>query len=422
MSLATGQLVLDRYVVDGFLSEGGMGSVYRGHHARLDRPVVLKVVTSDGSSDLLARFEREAMLMARVRHPNVVGILDYGVLPDGRPCIAMELAEGTDLGRVLKAGGPLPWREAVPILDGVLAGLAAIHQAGVLHRDLKPANVVVPDAPPVTPRLIDFGIACPTERRGDALTRTGTVLGTPAYMPPEQLLGYALDARTDLYAAALLAYELLTGDLPFPPGSVRDVMRRLSEPCPPPVAPAGRPPLPPGLVALLAAMLEREPERRPATANDARRRLRERPSPVPPATTPAPVAPSSTPGSAPGSTAPSGCLVFVAAVPRARLGMPDERRWLAGLAGDDGRGFVFRGEWWVVLFDGLDGAPGPRAAALEVQLLRRYGPATRTAWRLLERAPELTAAHLAGAARLPAELSALLDAAHAPDREPGGAR
>ena len=142
MSLSAGEIVLGRYEIDGFLSAGGMGSVYRAHHRTLGLPVVVKIVSFEGEADVRARFEREAMLMARVRHPCVVRILDYGILDDQRPCIAMELAEGQDLSNLIREKGALPWREALRIVDGVAAGLTALHGAGVLHRDLKPANVV----------------------------------------------------------------------------------------------------------------------------------------------------------------------------------------------------------------------------------------------------------------------------------------
>jgi serine/threonine-protein kinase len=273
MLLEPGQIVLDRYVVERLLGEGGMGQVYLGRHARLGLPVALKVLTDRSIPDLASRFEREAMLMARVRHPNVVGILDFGLLADGSPCIAMEFVEGESLSDRLKNGGAIPWPQAQQLMLGILAGLEAMHAAGVLHRDLKPSNILILPGRTEMAKLIDFGIAQPTGMDAARLTRTGMVVGTPAYMPPEQILCYPLDERTDVYAAGLILWEMLAGRLPFDVNDVSAVMRRLIEPFPDPDCPANLPPLPAALVTVLASALAAEADSRPANARDFAERL-----------------------------------------------------------------------------------------------------------------------------------------------------
>ena len=230
MTLQTGERVLGRYIVDGILGRGGMGEVYKGHHDRLGLPVALKILT-DRSSELEKRFEREARLMARVRHPNIVAIMDFGTTDGGFPCIAMEFIEGEDLSHQLKRRQAMPWPRANQIFAGIVAGLGAMHAAEVLHRDLKPGNIVVAPGPPEVVRIIDFGIARPTGGGHETqLTNTGMVVGTPAYMSPEQMLGVPLDARSDLYSAGLIWFELLTGRGPSAGKSVADMLRRLQEP------------------------------------------------------------------------------------------------------------------------------------------------------------------------------------------------
>ncbi len=273
MTLEIGERVLDRYIVEGVLGRGGMGEVHRGRHERLGLVVALKILTNT-SADLEKRFEREAQLMARVRHPNIVAILDFGQTGKGLPVIAMEFIDGEELGARLRRLRVLPWPSAVHIVRGVLAGLAAMHAANVLHRDLKPANIVIAPGTPELVKIIDFGIARPTEgNAGTQLTSAGAVIGTPAYMAPEQLLGYAIDARADLYAAGLMLFELLTGGLPHagPAKSGQDmsgVLRRLQQPPPAAVAPNHMPQVPRSLQVLLAAALATDPALRPPTAAD----------------------------------------------------------------------------------------------------------------------------------------------------------
>ena len=142
MALSTGDRALGRYTVGDLLGEGGMGQVWRGEHADLGMPVALKVLLGEKDSVALGRFKREAQLMAKVRHPNVVSVLDYGALDDGSPCIVMEFVRGESLEVRIAAGVPR-WSDALETFRGILRGLGAIHAEGLVHRDLKPSNVVI---------------------------------------------------------------------------------------------------------------------------------------------------------------------------------------------------------------------------------------------------------------------------------------
>ena len=266
MGLKAGDSVLGRYEVVDVLGRGGMGEVHRGRHKLLGHTVALKVLT-DTSPDTEKRFLREAKLMALVRSPYIVTILDFGHTADNEPCIAMEFIEGEELRVRLRRTGAMPWPDAVALVRDIAHGLQALHSVDVLHRDLKPANVVVAPGPPQMAKIIDFGIARPTGD-GDAtrLTSTGALVGTPAYMAPEQLLGMALDARSDLYAVGLILHELLTGQLPFPGGDMAAVIRRLQSPPPRAEAPEGRPPIPLQLQELILQCLAADPNARPNSA------------------------------------------------------------------------------------------------------------------------------------------------------------
>ena len=273
MSLREGELILGRYRIESVLGRGGMGEVYRARHDRLGMAVAVKILT-EVNDDMVRRFEREATLMARVRHPNVVAIADFGQTAAGLPCIVMEFIKGEDLGARMKRRGALPWRESLFVIRGILSGLDALHAAQVLHRDLKPDNVVIAPGEPEVVKLIDFGIAKPTGGgNGTRLTSTGSVVGTPAYMAPEQLLGYDLDVRSDIYTAGMILFELLTGTLPGEGHDMAGVLRRLKTDPVPPQAPADHPEVPQLLSDIVVAMLQGAPDRRPATVRELMARL-----------------------------------------------------------------------------------------------------------------------------------------------------
>ncbi|RMG13265.1 MAG: serine/threonine protein kinase, partial [Planctomycetota bacterium] len=199
------------------LGSGGMGTVYEGYDRVLQRRVAVKVVRPDklGSAAharYLARFEREARAMARVRHPSCVAIFDVGRGPEGEPYLVMELVEGESLAARLAREGPQDPRRVARWGKALAEGLAACHEAEVVHRDVKPANVLL-DAHGL-PHLTDFGIALDREAL-TKLTASMAALGTLGYLPPEQAGGREVDARADVYALGATLYEALTGRLPF---------------------------------------------------------------------------------------------------------------------------------------------------------------------------------------------------------------
>jgi GAF domain-containing protein len=264
----------NKYRIEQLLGRGGMGAVYRARDMRLDRLVALKVVRAELLGDLEARrrFRREAQIVARLQHPSIVAVYDYGTFPDGGAYLVMELVRGEDLRHVLQREGRLDSAESMQILTAVCAAIGAAHREGVLHRDLKPENILLPggEAPA---KVLDFGVAKlvldspPTENDGSpseaptALTAAGMIIGTPAYMAPEQFHAVEADARTDVFSLGVVAYEMLSGELPFGRGTLADVVLAQAR---------GVPPMPPTLIAPAAerairAALDADPDRRPAT-------------------------------------------------------------------------------------------------------------------------------------------------------------
>lgn len=220
VQLATGS-TLGRYRIDAVLGAGGMGVVYKAHDTELERDVALKVVAAGADPDLVARMRREARAASALSHPNAATVFDVGEV-EGRPYIVMELIEGRSL-RDLVADDTVSLESKLDALAQIGRALGAAHERGLVHRDVKPDNAMV-RADGVT-KLLDFGIAkkavgaidpsAPTEPNAGALTKTGTSIGSPAYMAPEQIRGKAVDGRTDQFAWAVTAFELLTGELPW---------------------------------------------------------------------------------------------------------------------------------------------------------------------------------------------------------------
>lgn len=270
--LATGERFAGRYRIVSTLGAGGMGAVYEVERLTDGARLALKVVVGEVSGSGAARFAREAEIGARVRHPNLVPILDVGTSV-GVPFLVMELALGGSLETERARFGDVEW--ALSMLRQIAAGLAALHDAGVVHRDLKPANVLLSDG---TAKISDFGISgfwsggLPVDVSADTvaadraaqpsnLTATGVVMGTPLYMAPEAVGGRReIDAAADVFALGLLAYELLTGRSPFAKPPFLVVLA--GEPLPPP-APIDDARVPRAVRAAIAECLAEEPERRP---------------------------------------------------------------------------------------------------------------------------------------------------------------
>ncbi|MEE8134870.1 MAG: serine/threonine-protein kinase, partial [Gemmatimonadales bacterium] len=230
-----GSIIGGNYHIGKKLGEGGMGAVYLGEHVKMGRKSAIKVMTQAmaNNPEAIARFNREATNAARINHPNVCAIYDFGETPDGTIFLAMEFIEGETLGDLLAAaGGPLPLDRAANILDQTADALRAAHDLGIVHRDLKPDNIMIAKSRGKDlVKVVDFGIAkAMGGDEGQKVTKTGLVIGTPEYMSPEQLSGDVLDGRSDVYSLALVFFRVITGTLPFPAESAQETMiKRLTD-------------------------------------------------------------------------------------------------------------------------------------------------------------------------------------------------
>lgn len=266
-----GEVLAERYRITRLLGSGGMGAVYRAEHVHMRKAVALKVLHREMTvmSEVVARFEREAVAAARIEHPNVAAALDFGRLEDGAFYLVLEFIEGRSLSAALDTEGPFPPLRAVHIARQVAEALAAAHDAGVVHRDLKPDNIMLleRDGDPDFAKVLDFGIAKLRTEEADgqkALTQIGSVFGTPEYMSPEQAKGEPVDARSDLYALGMILYEMLAGQTAFASGELIAVLaKHMTEP--PPPLPSH---VPGALRDLILRLLRKEPAARVQTARE----------------------------------------------------------------------------------------------------------------------------------------------------------
>jgi serine/threonine protein kinase len=272
--------VVEQYKVESVIGSGAMGIVYRGVHQVIGKPVAIKVLRTDFADDpeMVQRLLREARSVNAIRHPAIVDIFGFGTLPrTEQPYIVMDLLDGQPLDEYLKARAPLKPREAAAFIDELLSALSAAHTVGVIHRDLKPGNIFVESKPDGKKgiKVIDFGLAKKADRAGGSVapTNPGTLLGTPAFMAPEQVLGTKVVPATDLYAVGGILYQMLTNHLPHEAPSAIEVLsqKMAHDPISPKQWQNG---LDDELDGWVMNLLRREPERRMASADEARRALR----------------------------------------------------------------------------------------------------------------------------------------------------
>ena len=271
-----GHVLADRYHILKRIGEGGMGRVYLGEHVKMNRQCAIKVMSQTlvNDAESAARFAREASNAARIIHPNVAAVFDYGE-SEGVIYLVMEFVDGEPLARILKREAPLALERAIDIASQIADGLGAAHELGIVHRDLKPDNILITrtKAGREIAKVVDFGIAkAIQESEGEGLTRTGHVIGTPEFMSPEQLLGDPIDARSDLYALGCILHLMLTAAPPlFAPTREQMIKRRLAEEAP--TVDELNAAMPDSIVNIVARLLTRSPNDRYSSAAEVRAAL-----------------------------------------------------------------------------------------------------------------------------------------------------
>ncbi|HET6583385.1 MAG TPA: protein kinase, partial [Nannocystaceae bacterium] len=265
-----GSVFAERYRIEAMLGEGGMGTVYRAHHMGLDCAVAVKLLHPALTADdvVARRFDREAVALSKLDHPNCLRVLDAGTSPSGAKYIVMPLLDGQELRALIT--GPLPLPRAVELTSQILRGLEHAHRRGLIHRDLKPENVLVvrDDDGKEVAKLVDFGIVklLMEDANVEPLTRAGLVFGTPRYMSPEQVTGGKITERTDLYAVGVMLFEMLTGNAPFDADDAGMIMRMqiLGD------VPELPPHVPATIAEIVRRLLEKSPSDRFASARETR--------------------------------------------------------------------------------------------------------------------------------------------------------
>ncbi len=277
-----GTTFADQYEILGLLGAGGMGAVYKARQVSLDRTVAVKVMhhSSVLPASSLSRFQREAAVLERLSHPNIVNFFQFGVTPEGIPYVVLEYLDGKDLGAHLKVSKSLDFEDCWKLFDQILDAMAAAHADGVVHRDLKPGNIIVIGAPDTVRdgkvKILDFGLARLLDdgSEGQKVTKPGALLGTPLYMSPEQATGKAATAQSDIYAIGCIFYECLTGRAPFVGESFYTVMMQHIAEEPPSMLKSDGTPLDPSVEKLVLKAICKDPADRYASAAEFQQALR----------------------------------------------------------------------------------------------------------------------------------------------------
>ena len=275
MSLPHERMANSGYELIDELGRGGFGAVYLGRHRNLETDCVIKILHANMPDSMDQRFKLEAQLMAKLRHNHIASVRDFGKTSDGCPFFVMDRLEGETLGDRLKGPKWLPHEEALEYTRQVLAGLGAVHAAGVVHRDIKPDNVFLADtANGSVVKLLDFGIAklaqevTGVQKLKDP-TMKGQLMGSPLFMSPEQARGPDVDARADLYSVGALVFKLITGEVPFQRHrSLPDFIGALLTEQPPAPSSCAKQQLPPGLDEVVLRALSKDPTKRFQTADE----------------------------------------------------------------------------------------------------------------------------------------------------------
>jgi len=272
-----GAVLMDRVRIERAIARGGMGKVYYGEQVRMKRPCAIKILDprlagGGDAAEFGRRFLLEASVSAKLTHPNVVTIFDYGETEDGRCFIAMEYLEGRSLSDELKKSGPISAERAIHITRQVSRALREAHTLGVVHRDMKPGNVFLlkQDDDDDFVKVLDFGLVKETSpSEAQEHTQIGQIMGSPRYMAPEQVQGKAVDGRTDIYSLGVMLYAMLAGRPPFDKATeLSTMMAQVSDPPPPIASVAPDVLLPPGLEALVMKCLAKRPEDRFASMEE----------------------------------------------------------------------------------------------------------------------------------------------------------
>jgi serine/threonine-protein kinase len=268
---------IGEYQIERELGRGGMGAVYAAHHPIIGKRVAIKVLDASFSRDggLVQRFLDEARAVNKIGHPNIIDVFSFGQLPDGRQYFVMEFLEGETMAAWLGRGRP-DIAEARRLLLQVCEALEAAHREGIIHRDLKPENLWIARPKHGEPfmKVLDFGIAKLVEPEAATnITKTGTIMGTPQYMSPEQCTGRGVDHRTDVYSLGVIMFQIFCGRLPFDDGSVAEIMSAHLTKAPP--RPGEFAAISPGMESLLLSCLDKNPANRPASAAELGLRLKD---------------------------------------------------------------------------------------------------------------------------------------------------